>query len=286
MTVKFGIELEGVFNKDYLDKHEIPFNRHGWHRGSFDMANGNWKLEWDRSIDESDNHFEAVRPLKERDLDILKQSIEDKKLTNNKLGFMVREYFSNMLKPVVMRGELISVPFTLNDGRTKTMDDVFKSLKEYYKNKPLEEFFSINKSCGAHIHFSDTEGYYKYMISYDTLRKIRDRYFSLLKRAYPDIYKLSYSNYERKGQCDSNNKDDVVKATSTDRKKEFNLTDLNKGIEWRSFNLLGCKTWEEMEDIFRAVFTIIEEELNAYKNKKAQESIEIVMPKESLIGGN
>lgn len=137
--------------------------------------------------------------------------------------------------------ELISEPF-----KYRNLDTTLFSLQEEFKKRckqkrgvKLADYINFNKSCGHHLHVS--VGKYKIIpsTSLKIFSQIRSEFFKNLKKEMSGLYPTIRAHYTRKYAKR------LSERAYNERYYEFNLTNEEKGIEWRSFNCLGVQTWEE-----------------------------------------
>jgi len=146
----------------------------------------------------------------------------------------------------------------------KDLPNVIKSLKETLgEEKDKFENISINNSCGCHIHFSTQKGvkvnHFYRQIPYHTLKRIRIETWRQIKSECPSIFekfkKQYFRNYSQKMKFEEKS------WSKQGREIEFHSTN-NKGMEWRSFNLSGVKTWSELLMVLSIGINTIEKVLN------------------------
>jgi len=142
---------------------------------------------------------------------------------------------------------------------TKIMNDF---INFFSKNGELElnEVMSFPKSCGGHIHISLPIRNFRFggKIPFEIFKKTRKLFFE----------KLSNSNVdpETKRQITVNYNRHYAKIPSKkafydrDRQREFNLTSESngKGLEWRSINFVGIKTWKELSEVINIALDCLE----------------------------
>ena len=65
-----------------------------------------------------------------------------------------------------------------------------------------------------------------------------------------------------------------------DRRQEINFcSEGNKGMEWRSINLLGVKTWKELFEVYHIVWKCLETLYKSIKRYTVTETVKL-KPKE------
>lgn len=153
------------------------------------------------------------------------------------------------------------------------------------KTQPLKEIYNFNKTTGTHIHITplikndkeildiDYSGrmYHfrgrhialRKMIDIKTIEEFRNKLWENIKKELPEIYKHFIAQYNRRyaqitERVDYNN-----------RYNEFNLSCMhNYHLEFRSFNLNGVQTWEELYKMFEILTKTIKEVLGKKLKKK------------------
>jgi hypothetical protein len=151
----------------------------------------------------------------------------------------------------------------------------FKSFEKAFKGLELNEVVYFNKTCGLHYHFSinDKNNIHE-IITLKTIRKTRQYFFKQLRqseilkdcaesiiihynRKYATLNKINKFNGYKNVKyelCPQYIKYDYcnLKPKSCDKKyKEFNfISEINGyGVEWRSLNAYGVKTWVEFHEL-------------------------------------
>jgi len=161
--------------------------------------------------------------------------------------------FNNWSIPI----EIISKPYRTEKGFKNAIEN-FINFFSKDGNHELNQVFDFNNSCGCHIHFSISDFKFYNKVIYDIFKKLRIFFFKKIDNS--NINNESKSKI--KNHYDRNYARVVQKNNfySSDRQKEFNFESERegKGLEWRSINLYGIKSWKE----FREVFNIILESLN------------------------
>jgi hypothetical protein len=182
--------------------------------------------------------------------------------------------------------------FLIESGKEETNDNL--------EDLEFNELIEINKTMGNHIHFSPfrncrnisdyeqdikinyrgkvfTLGHGKkmnnYTISLQQLYHMRTQLFKRLSgQCFFDVFKQQYfRDFARE-----------TKLNTFDRGEkycEFNISSYGT-IEWRSLNLMGIKTWKELEYYYDSVFQSIEDGLNY----EAQTIVSLDIDKNNLYG--
>jgi len=148
-------------------------------------------------------------------------------------------------------------------GSKKTYIKALKDFRGFFGNYPLDEVLSFNNTSGTHIHIglSKNKKYHE-KLSYDFFIELRELFFKSIKESdklSEDTKQKILNQYFRyyAKQIDKikwNEKD------NNNRYQEFNTQSENegRGIEWRSINLCGVKTWQEFNAVFEIVYNCAE----------------------------
>lgn len=138
----------------------------------------------------------------------------------------------------------------------------------------LDRNIYINKSCGAHIHFSVYKGSKKIdlrqKISLKTLQNIRIKIFKDIKDYLGSRFEdflIQYDRHYAKRVDNYNSYAFDVEGGHSSRYYEFNLSNNDlKTIEYRAFNLMGIKNNKDIREMYRiainTIYNIITKELN------------------------
>jgi hypothetical protein len=141
----------------------------------------------------------------------------------------------------------------------------------------LKEVLNFNKSCGMHIHFSTWRARENQMLTMAFYKKLKERTFDRVKVELPTLYKDFVKHYSRSYNAPQDNI-----LINKGIRGEFNYTSLNKGIEWRAFNLKGVKSWDEMFHLIRIGLEEIQKIMNEYYDCKFTEEFEEEITPEEL----
>jgi hypothetical protein len=163
-------------------------------------------------------------------------------------------------------------------GIDEMMDFVDDFVKYISKNGKYElnEVICFNKSCGAHIHFSTYKGKESNMLFTHRYKELRNRTLERIQKEYPRCYKAIKDNYFREYSK-------AQDGTLIDKglRGEINYTAIQKGVEWRAFNLIGVRSWNDMKGIIRIGLEEIQKILVDYYDTGYKEYFEDVLsPKE------
>ncbi|GAF83167.1 unnamed protein product [marine sediment metagenome] len=128
---------------------------------------------------------------------------------------------------------------------------VSRFIKFMSKNKryELNEVLVFNDSMGSHVHVSIDGFNFEKKVIYDVFTKARDFF----------IDKIRKSNIQSKEEIISQYTRDYSKATTpsrfrnSEREQEWNFQSERRGngLEWRSPNMTGIKTWDEFRTFMR-----------------------------------
>lgn len=145
----------------------------------------------------------------------------------------------------------VSVEFVSKTGTAKKILRYIDELRELIGDDEGELVnIAINNSNGAHLHFSNNGSHLYKKMPFDTLKLIRNKASYIvrnrIKSVYPSWKKQYFRSYAKRFS-EQKYKHDLSQERST----EFNFT-TDKGVEWRSFNLLGVKTWAELKAVVNA----------------------------------
>lgn len=186
--------------------------------------------------------------------------------------------------------EIISKPFRINDFDTilndfentiynmvaKNLSIKVNEAREKYKMKDLINF---NKSMGAHIHFSflkkptnvnekekiffrneliSLNGKFLPIRDIVTLKILKLITNNLKERLQKVLPKVSYKLWEQHLFRHYSEEIKTLLDAYQRRESEFNLTQNNLRIEYRSFNLYKISTWERFFEAYSDVFEILQ----------------------------
>lgn len=168
--------------------------------------------------------------------------------------------------------ELVSIPLHNKEEVMEALNE----LRDKYPNKEFKELFYINKSMGAHIHFSTWRQREDDMVFMGFYNKLRERVMQKVKDRHPRLYPLFkkqyYRNYAPK-------QGDLI--IDKGLRGEISYTS-GKGVEWRSFNLLGVETWDELFSMYEIALDTIEEILTEYQNNNYKEEVELAPTEDQI----
>lgn len=157
--------------------------------------------------------------------------------------------------------------------------EFFKKLRNFKKffskrEYELNEVLAFNYSCGSHIHFSYENFNFDKKTFYVIYEKTRKMFFKKIKKSkieskieILDQYNRSYAQIKDKN------------TWKQDRREEFNFMSEreNHGIEWRSINMRGIKTWKEFFEFWKIVYSCLQYLLKI--SRKAKEIQNFIITK-------
>lgn len=171
--------------------------------------------------------------------------------------------------------ELTTKPFQLSELK-KVVQDLRDEviIRSGADDIEFNEYFEINKTMGHHVHFSVKNKPLLKKTFIKLFPLIRRKFFVDLKAYDMDIFKAVseqyFRSYARK----------LTKHAYVIRSYEFNLTNEIRGLEWRSFNVMGVKTWKQYEKVLfialNSVFTVINDYLDGKISIKDKMKIEFI----------
>jgi hypothetical protein len=175
--------------------------------------------------------------------------------------------------------EIVQYPVV---GRSRFITSL-KSFQELALGNELKDFVTFNKSCGCHIHFSIPEQLYKNLLV-ENVEFLRESLFKKLKnsdlpsRVVNGIIKHYGRDYAK--MIKKTDQQNIFKG-NLDRRTELNVMSEidNKGLEWRSFNLLGVETWKEFFDVLNIGYDCIEEFIESLRKIRVEENLVVDVPK-------
>lgn len=148
--------------------------------------------------------------------------------------------------------EFVSKKFN-EDELEAVFNDFKKEITTRAKTKAMDEAINLNASCGLHVHFSHPCVDSLYTIHPLFFRRARTLFLKNVGKKYPHLYDKVKKHYFRHFSQPK------WEEFHHQRNSEFNLTTDEDGLEWRSINALGAKTWGELFGIIKiAIDSIIE----------------------------
>jgi hypothetical protein len=175
--------------------------------------------------------------------------------------------------------EIIQFPVV---GRERFVSSL-KAFQELALGNELKDFAAFNSTCGCHIHFSIPENLYK-NIFVSHIEKMRDNFFTKLKNSdlRPELVKGIIKHYDRdfSRKIVKSDQENISKG-NLDKRTELHVSceREGKGVEWRSFNLLGVQSWEEFYKVLSIGYDCVEDFLASLKKLHMEESVSIKTPK-------
>jgi len=181
--------------------------------------------------------------------------------------------------------EIISAPIELSNVQT-VLKSLQKSIyKKVGKSVPFNKVFSVNNTCGCHIHISilNCDNKFRYeiyddgreeifdfagkpynireILSDDFMTIFRKKLHKNISKNLGNIYPSFSKNYFR---YYAQNRKNNVKDNA--RYVEYYYATKER-CEFRSFNLIGVKTWNEFFKIFELFENSLQSTLNDYKKR-------------------
>jgi len=155
--------------------------------------------------------------------------------------------------------ELITRPFLFSETQ-KILLNLKQKFDTESLNKSFSENISLNSSCGHHIHISTKNFKIIEKTQIQFFESIRRDFFKQLKKTVSiERYKAIKGHYFRDYAKKINEYNEY-----NERYSEFNLTNDKKGIEWRSFNILNCSSWEEYQTVVILALTVLKNSFQKY----------------------
>jgi hypothetical protein len=155
--------------------------------------------------------------------------------------------------------------------------DSFKKALQNNKNVEFNEVIDINNTCGCHIHFSTDNKRENTLITPKAYEKLRENMFKRMETEMPMLYRAFKSQYFR--SYSKKLKEELL--DKGDRGLEINYSAINKGVEWRSFNLMGVETWEEFYNIVRIGLEELNKMLVSIESNEYKERMAITITKDT-----
>jgi hypothetical protein len=152
-------------------------------------------------------------------------------------------------------GEFITKRIVGREGIISAIDELQYKL---FKGTPLDKCMSFNISCGAHVHFS-IRGKCRKRTHFLLFKEMREMFFTRIQeselikaRTKTSILKHYFREYAQQ-----TTKENFLKSN---RRMEFNFEseEYQKGMEWRSINLKGVTSWQELREVFNIVVDCVE----------------------------
>lgn len=147
----------------------------------------------------------------------------------------------------------------------KGKNEFFKGIEEFIKvfskngKYELNEVLDLNQSCGLHLHVGFNKRCYDFLDFY-VLKQLRNKFFKEVRnsKVFNETQKENILNHYFRFYAKKSNYSNYLEFG--ERYKEFNVQSEkdNKGLEWRSLNILNCETWNDFKEFFRIVWDCIE----------------------------
>lgn len=162
--------------------------------------------------------------------------------------------YDNLNFPRHRTAEFVSKTFSSK----KSFFNGLKEFESFFNGEHLSKVLAFNLSCGCHIHIGlNHKKQYSDKIRFEQLVSLRELFFKKIKdseilseNTKENILNHYFRNYAKKIK-----KQDWYNRTEP-RGSEFNIYSErdNKGLEWRSINLRGVKSWVEFYEVFNIVY--------------------------------
>lgn len=140
---------------------------------------------------------------------------------------------------------------------------------------PHDEFrLHFNNSMGCHIHFS-LDGKFMNFFNYHSAIAVRHRIHDKIAEINPAGLAKFQSQYGRYYALKTENqKDYYSRLRRGERQVEWNLT-RGKGMEWRSFNLLGVDSFDMLRDYLYAAWQVLHDVVDEGIHNEFREPVRI-----------
>jgi hypothetical protein len=166
-----------------------------------------------------------------------------------------------------------------------------KSFRSIFGDGELSEHMYFNKTCGCHIHFSIPKTKFLRVTPFENYAKMRTNFLKKLKNSNlhnelkESVTKQYFRTYATK--LEKYEWGRFSNGYPPRRQSEFNFCSESGGygLEWRSFNLMGVKTWKEFFALFEIAKDVIEDfvkesinykKVNRFKLNNKVKGIEVV----------
>lgn len=151
----------------------------------------------------------------------------------------------------------------------KSKSDFFKGLRKFqdffsgHGKRELNQILFFNSSCGSHVHFSIRGFRFGDKTIFNIYPKVRNYFVNKIRKSSIKSKHQILAHYDRSYSR-------IVSEANWRRDNkylEFNLSseEAEKGIEWRSLNMLDISTWKEFFEFWEIVYLSI-----AFLYKSAQ----------------
>lgn len=164
---------------------------------------------------------------------------EDSSLSRTKSGYTSVEFVSSV--------------FT----RVET-DKMFDRLQDEINDTENMRTMYINRTCGAHIHFSNPK-LKPYAINHKTLLRLRNMFFKRLRKEVPNCASSIIGMYDRNYAKQPYDEYNMFET----RYQEIHYDQRTHSYEWRSMNLQGCRTWSDMKKVVGIALSCIEKVMDS-----------------------
>jgi len=157
----------------------------------------------------------------------------------------------------------------------KRLEDFRDAIIVRSEEKDLKKVLAFNVSCGCHIHLGLTySNYIGNFLSVELVREFRKDFFKGLlkldvsKRLKDNIKNHYFRKYAKKTSLRNFKGYSNQRYVEINRLSEFQM----KGLEWRSFNILGCDNWEDFIKVIMYGYdcfeSLVKKRINGYVDRR------------------
>lgn len=284
MLIKYGIELEGCFNcENYRELLEYKRSVEAIKELCIRIADDDYQLEELLSLRAEEEWGELRRILKEN------LSTEARKHYYSLIDWDLLESGEYKLKDWDVKGDgslrrsgIFENEDCLEFCNTKplTREELIEGLKPFKEVGELNELVDFNESSGLHIHFSVENWKLDKLILSSAVQKMRNECFKRIEKSdlreelKESVIKQYNRNYARRTTTTQliNNKGR--------RYSEMNYLSFlnNKGMEWRSPNMVGVKSWAEFDKLLTIYLDCVEFLVDLI-SKEQTETLKLITPR-------
>lgn len=152
--------------------------------------------------------------------------------------------------------ELVSRTFV---GRSNFFTGLQKFIKYFSKDGALElnQVFEFNSSCGSHMHISIDDFKFSKKTIIECYIKTREYFINRILNSKIESRSRIIDNYDR-DYAEKIKKQEEIQHGKKCSEFNFRSECYGRGIEWRSPNMTGIKTWEEFLEFWNIVYDSIQ----------------------------
>lgn len=138
----------------------------------------------------------------------------------------------------------------------------------------LKDVVSFNDSCGSHIHISVGDYQFRKRCFTKTIAEARKLFNKLVSESDIESKAKIIKQYNRSYARMSNLRN---WRNNSNRRVEWNVTSEmhGKGLEWRSVNLCGIKTWAEFDKMVDIILVCLQKLIDGMLNGIIKEELEV-----------